>query len=364
MQQYIVGGSVRDVLLGVEPKDIDYVWTGITPQYLVDMGFQQVGADFPVFLDKNGDQHALARIERKVGVGYNGFECVFDTSITIEDDLMRRDLTINSMAVRIEDWETFKITKCKELLVDPYNGFDDLRLGYLTHTSEAFAEDPVRVLRTARFAARYNFTISASTLELMKNIAPELNHVPTERIWAEFEKGLMEKHPLKMMKTLEQCAWEVDVLQPFLCFNEKALERCDDTIPLECRFVLIAYDFEAHDYGRLSIPNRCSKLNDLYHQVHQLIWNYKILESEDKLKLFTLTRSFNTDQNLELVFKVISVHTLFTKGRTDLDQIRNDLKKLRMIDLSELTKNVPNSKQIQEIIMNVRLQVLEQDKNK
>lgn len=362
MQQYIVGGSIRDVLLGLEPKDIDYVWTGATPDDMTTRGFVQVGADFPVFLDSKGDQHALARIERKVGTGYNGFECTFAPSITIEDDLMRRDLTINSMAVKIEDWDQYCITKDQSLVIDPFNGIQDLKYGYLTHTSAAFAEDPIRILRTARFAARYGFTISSDTLELMKNIAPELNHVSTERIWAEFAKGLMEKHPSKMMKALYVCASEVNILQPYLYFHEDVLDRCDASIPLECRFVLIGYDFRLDDYERLSIPNNCSRLNILYRQVKPLLWNYELLSNEDKIKLFTLTRSFNDDHTLELIFKIMSVHRCFNTNLVDM--IKRDLQILKQLDLTELTKGIKNGKDIQDIIFKSRISVLEENCHK
>ena len=146
MKIYMVGGCVRDMILGREPEDIDYVVVGSTPEEMLEKGYTQVGATFPVFL-KCSEEYALARTERKTGVGYQGFETKHDPTVTLEEDLRRRDLTINSMAQDIND-----------VITDPYGGRADLEAGILRHTSEAFAEDPVRVLRTARFAACLLYT--------------------------------------------------------------------------------------------------------------------------------------------------------------------------------------------------------------
>lgn len=189
MKTYLVGGAVRDTLLGLEPKDKDYVIVGATPEdveSLIAQGFQRVGADFPVFLHPvTGDEYALARIERKVGTGYNGFEAFTSPDLTIEDDLRRRDLTINAMAMDLESGE----------IIDPFGGQEDLKNGVLRHVSEAFAEDPLRVLRVARFKARYCFLIDHTTLHLMHRLVEsgELDHLTRERIWVEIEKLLMEK---------------------------------------------------------------------------------------------------------------------------------------------------------------------------
>ena len=189
MKTYLVGGAVRDTLLGITPKDKDYVIVGATPEdveALLAQGFQRVGADFPVFLHpETGDEYALARIERKVGAGYNAFEAFTSPDLTIEDDLRRRDLTINAMAMDLESGE----------IIDPFGGQEDLKNGVLRHVSEAFAEDPLRVLRVARFKARYGFLIDHTTLHLMHRLVEsgELDHLTRERIWVEIEKLLMEK---------------------------------------------------------------------------------------------------------------------------------------------------------------------------
>lgn len=194
MQIFRVGGFVRDFLLGLESKDIDYVVVGATPEEMLAKGFTQVGADFPVFLHpETGDEYALARKERKVAAGYHGFETDFDISVTLEEDLARRDLTINSMAMD-EDGN----------IIDPFNGQQDLKDKILRHTTEAFAEDPLRVLRVARFAARYNFGVANETIDLMREIvkANELQHISNERIVLEFEKAFNEIKPMLFITIL------------------------------------------------------------------------------------------------------------------------------------------------------------------
>ena len=196
---YLVGGAVRDQLLNLPVKDRDWVIVGATPQNLIDLGYQQVGKDFPVFLHpQSKEEYALARTERKSGQGYTGFICDFSAEITLEQDLIRRDLTINAMAQDLQG-----------NLYDPYHGADDLRQRILRHVSPAFVEDPLRVLRVARFAARYHhlgFTIAPETLQLMQTLTQqgELQHLTAERVWAETEKALNEKNPEIYFETLRQ----------------------------------------------------------------------------------------------------------------------------------------------------------------
>jgi tRNA nucleotidyltransferase (CCA-adding enzyme) len=191
---YRVGGSVRDELLQIPSGDDDWVVVGATPEIMVASGFMPVGKDFPVFLHPDThDEYALARTERKHGRGYRGFEFFATPDVTLEDDLRRRDLTINAMA-RAPDGT----------LIDPHGGADDLRAGILRHVSPAFAEDPLRVLRVARFAARFGFAIADGTLALMRDIvaAGELATLSPERVWQELSRGLSEEHPSRMLRAL------------------------------------------------------------------------------------------------------------------------------------------------------------------
>ncbi len=200
MKTYLVGGAVRDRLLGLAIKDRDYVVVGATPQDLLHAGFKPVGRDFPVFLHpQTGAEYALARTERKTGRGYHGFAFDTDPSVTLEDDLRRRDLTINAIA---QDENG--------TLIDPYGGAADLRNGLLRHVSPAFAEDPVRILRVARFAARYadrGFRIANETVRLMLQMVQdgEADQLVPERVWAETRKALSEHRPGAFLRALREC---------------------------------------------------------------------------------------------------------------------------------------------------------------
>ncbi|REH40348.1 tRNA nucleotidyltransferase (CCA-adding enzyme) [Paraperlucidibaca baekdonensis] len=195
---YEVGGAVRDALLGLPVHDIDYVVVGATPDWLLTQGYRQVGQDFPVFLHPNTQaEYALARTERKRGSGYHGFICDFHPEVTLEADLERRDLTINAMAKGDDG-----------AIIDPYGGQRDLRAKVLRHVSPAFAEDPLRVLRVARFAARFaplGFRIADDTLALMHQLSGELATLTPERIWQETERALMSTDPATYVQVLRDC---------------------------------------------------------------------------------------------------------------------------------------------------------------
>ncbi|MDU3996771.1 MAG: multifunctional CCA addition/repair protein [Escherichia coli] len=200
MKIYLVGGAVRDALLGLPVKDRDWVVVGSTPQEMLDAGYQQVGRDFPVFLHpQTHEEYALARTERKSGSGYTGFTCYAAPDVTLEDDLKRRDLTINALA-QDDNGE----------IIDPYNGLGDLQNRLLRHVSPAFGEDPLRVLRVARFAARYahlGFRIADETLALMREMthAGELEHLTPERVWKETESALTTRNPQVFFQVLRDC---------------------------------------------------------------------------------------------------------------------------------------------------------------
>jgi tRNA nucleotidyltransferase (CCA-adding enzyme) len=196
VKAYVVGGAVRDELLGLPVRDRDHVVVGATPQEMVRLGYKPVGKDFPVFLHPaTHEEHALARTERKSGPGYKGFTVHAAPEVTLEDDLRRRDLTINAIA-KAEDGT----------LIDPFGGRKDLERRVLRHVSEAFAEDPVRILRVARFAARFAFDVAPETLLLMKKMVAsgEADALVPERVWQEFAKGLGEPHAPRMFEVLKE----------------------------------------------------------------------------------------------------------------------------------------------------------------
>jgi tRNA nucleotidyltransferase (CCA-adding enzyme) len=200
MKTYLVGGAVRDEILGYPFKEKDWVVVGASVDDMISAGYRQVGKDFPVFLHpETKEEHALARTERKTAAGYKGFDVHATPEVTLEDDLLRRDLTINAIA-KDESGE----------YIDPYNGIDDIKNKILRHVSDAFAEDPVRILRIARFMARYaylGFTIASDTMNLMKKMvaAGEVDALVPERVWQEMEKALTEQTPTEFITTLREC---------------------------------------------------------------------------------------------------------------------------------------------------------------
>ena len=207
MQTYLVGGAVRDALLGLEVKDRDWVVVGATPELMLQQGFVPVGKDFPVFLHPTThEEFALARTERKTAPGYHGFQFHAAADVTLEQDLARRDLTINAIAV---------VDLASAELIDPYGGQQDLKRKVLRHVTQAFREDPVRILRVARFSARFtDFHVAPETLQLMRDMVAhgEVDHLVAERVWQELARGLMEKQPSRMFELLRECGALVRLL--------------------------------------------------------------------------------------------------------------------------------------------------------
>ncbi len=250
---YCVGGAVRDRLLGLPIKDHDWVVVGSTPEQMTAHGFKPVGSDFPVFLHpKTHEEYALARTERKVAQGYKGFTVYASPYVTLEQDLSRRDFTVNAIAQDSDG-----------NLIDPHHGQADLKAGVLRHVSEAFAEDPVRILRAARFVARFNFSIAPETLALMRAMVDngEVDALVAERVWQELARGLMEKNPSRFFTILRDCGAlkkimpEVDALfgvpqpekhHPEIDCGIHTMLVLDDTAqhnyPLEVRFAALTHD--------------------------------------------------------------------------------------------------------------------------
>ena len=209
MQIYMVGGAVRDRLLGLPVQDHDWVVVGATPEQMVAQGYLPVGKDFPVFLHPDSrEEYALARTERKSGRGYRGFTVFTSPDVTLEEDLARRDLTINSIAA-LADWTGASGQNgLNPGLIDPFGGQRDLQAKVLRHVTDAFREDPVRILRLARFAARFHdFSIAPETMALLREMVAdgEADHLVPERVWQELSRGLMEAHPARMFEVLREC---------------------------------------------------------------------------------------------------------------------------------------------------------------
>ncbi|OAT34647.1 tRNA nucleotidyltransferase [Buttiauxella brennerae ATCC 51605] len=336
MKIYLVGGAVRDGLLRLPVKDKDWVVVGATPQEMLDAGYQQVGKDFPVFLHpKSREEYALARTERKSGQGYTGFTCYAAPDVTLEQDLLRRDLTINAIA-QDEHGE----------FIDPYNGRADIEKRLLRHVSPAFNEDPLRVLRIARFAARYahlNFQIAPETQALMSAMAAngELEHLTPERVWKETENALTSRNPQVYFDVLRKCG-ALKVLFPEIdaLFGVPAPEKWHPEIDtgihvlmtlaiaaqlspeVDVRFATLCHDLgkgltpkefwpRHHGHGpagvklveqlcqRMRVPNEIRDLARLVAEYHDLIHTMSILQPKTIIKLFDAIDAWRKPQRVE-----------------------------------------------------------------
>lgn len=340
VEVYSVGGAVRDAMLGRDVVDRDWVITGATPEMLVASGYTPVGRDFPVFLHpQTHEEYALARTERKHGVGYRGFEFFASPDVTVEQDLARRDLTINAMA-RAEDGT----------LIDPFDGAGDLARGVLRHVSSAFAEDPLRVLRVARFAARFGFRVAPGTQALMKKIVAsgELGTLAPERVWVETAKGLMEGDPFRMLQVLARCG-ALAVLMPevdarmrdsaarralrgtlaYAVAHGFALDRRYALLPCDLaglvrpaaaaasaqRSALRAVDALSL---RLKVPVECRDLARLSVQSVGPVFAAQALTPAQWLALLSTTDALRRPERLAGVLDVCAaVHASCTRGRSD-----------------------------------------------
>lgn len=387
MQVYLVGGAVRDYVLAREVTENDYVVVGATPEQMLELGFSQVGADFPVFLHpKTHDEYALARTERKSGNGYLGFNVHADTAVTLEEDLVRRDLTINAMAIEVNGLfdSGFKRGKFDARdIIDPYGGLADIEQKKLRHVSAAFAEDPVRVLRLARFASRYaplGFTVDESTTKLTSQMkaAGELNHLVAERVWSETSKALTQAWSDIYFDTLYQLN-VLDVIMPKLCQvsndNPKqwqlmlsalrmAGEQQADNI---MKFALVATCFKSDQQHNsrtteylefcqgLKVPKNAERLGLFILEHFDELQNFDHLTADRLFALLRLSGSLKDTSLLEQALKVVHLYQR-VKQTALLTTIKTQLTQISAKDVaSELT-----GKQIGEAIDKLRLQKLEE----
>ena len=312
MQVYLVGGAVRDALMGLATQDHDWVVVGATPKQLLDQGYTPVGQDFPVFLHpRTKDEYALARTERSTGPGYKAFAVVASPEVTLEEDLGRRDLTINSIAVHaysVRADGTFDT----ENLCDPYGGQRDIANKVLRHTTQAFTEDPVRILRLARFAARFNdFTVAPETLALTRHMVGQgdVDHLVAERVWQELARGLMDKQPSRMFAVLRDCGAlehllpELDRLWAVPQSKEQHPEvatglhrmrvldlAAHQGAPLSVRFATLTLDLgkdtALRDISqRLRVPTECTELAQVVAREHGNIHRCASLSPDATLHL-------------------------------------------------------------------------------
>lgn len=303
MKIYLVGGAVRDKLLGLPIKERDWVVVGATPKQMLELGYRQVGKEFPVFLHpKTNEEYALARIERKYQPGYKGF--TFDTSpdVTLEADLQRRDLTINAMAESEEG-----------TLIDPYHGKEDLDRRVLRHVSLAFSEDPVRILRVGRFLARYaefGFHVAPETITLMRNmvVAGEVDALVAERVWKELDRALGEKNPDKFFTVLGECA-ALPILFPDVKINGDGMQAlqaaAQSTTSSVIRFAALLHDLPTKKYAvaelcnRYRAPNEYRELAVLTTEHHQEAFKAATFSAEKILKLLYVLDVFRREERFK-----------------------------------------------------------------
>ncbi len=275
MKTYLVGGAVRDALMGLPVQDRDWVVVGATPQMLLDQGYLQVGQDFPVFLHpQTKEEYALARTERNTAPGYRGFAVYAAPDVTLEDDLARRDLTINSIAVPSEFAGATGQFCLSDTVVDPYGGRRDISHKVLRHVTPAFREDPVRILRLARFAARFtDFTVASETLALLRDMvdAGDVDHLVAERVWQELSRGLMESKPSRMFAVLQDCGALVRLLPELTSGADAVMPLVDLAAqrhaPLAVRFACLVHRLQRPQTeaacARLRVPVDCKELAEV-----------------------------------------------------------------------------------------------------
>jgi tRNA nucleotidyltransferase (CCA-adding enzyme) len=337
MQVYLVGGAVRDELLGLPVREKDYVVVGATPDELIARGFKPVGKDFPVFLHpETHEEYALARTERKSGKGYKGFTVYASPDVSLEEDLKRRDLTINAMA-RAADGS----------IIDPFKGRQDLAKGILRHVSEAFAEDPVRILRVARFAARFGFKVDEGTMQLMRAMVDsgEADALVPERVWQEFSKGLMEEHPERMLAVLKDCGLQQKLLPRI------DLSRRHYAGSLPVRYALMTWPLSASEThainDRLKVPNIVDDVADLAARFRDRLSRGKHTP-EELLEILKGTDAFRRPERFGELLEAARM------SGVDIVPFERALKAASAVDAGEIAARAPSKAEIGRLVDDAR----------
>lgn len=397
MKVYAVGGAVRDELLGLPVKDRDHVVVGCTPEEMASRGFRPVGKDFPVFLHpQTHEEYALARTERKTARGYKGFEIYTSPEVTLQDDLARRDLTINAIA-KDENGN----------IIDPFGGIADLEAGILRHISPAFPEDPVRVLRVARFSARFGFRIAPETLALMNEMVHngEVEALVAERVWQEVARGLMERKPSRMFYVLKECGAlarilpEIDALfgvpqsplhHPEIDTGLHVMLVLDHAAshdyPLDVRFAALMHDLGKgvtpteewpHHSGheekgiglvrdlcaRLRVPNECRDLALISTHYHGMAHNALKLDAEGIFELLQGTDAFRKPDRFESFLLACIADFRGRPGYGELpylqaDRLKSALQAALMVDAGLVAKTASTPMEIREKVARARIMAI------
>jgi tRNA nucleotidyltransferase (CCA-adding enzyme) len=362
MQIYLVGGAIRDKLLGLDVQDRDWVVVNASPELLIEKGFIPIGKDFPVFLHpQTKEEYALARTERKSGYGYKGFTFYTGADVSIEEDLARRDLTINAIA----ETDTGKF-------IDPFNGIKDINQRVLRHVSSAFIEDPVRLLRIARFRATlssFNFTIAQSTLTLMQKMTTngEVNHLVAERVWVELEKALSAVNPSLFFITLIECG-AIDIVIPY--FSHLVIDNMTNLIAISKRnnntIVKFASLFVGHNDNLvakkkyLTVLINKLRIPKAYAEVAKIVLNYSLqlssesIEAEQLTKILTTIDAFRRPARLQLIIQAIT--SLITNSH--INRLQLIISSCANINVDDIIQQGYKNKQISEQIYSLRVAII------
>ncbi len=350
---YLVGGGVRDALLGLAVADRDWVVVGATPAQMLAAGFLQVGRDFPVFLHPTTkEEYALARTERKQGHGHHGFVVHAAPDVTLEQDLARRDLTINAMAQAADG-----------ALIDPYGGQRDLRDKVFRHVSPAFAEDPLRVLRLARFAARFpEFTVAPETVALAKTLRDELSTLSHERVWQELARGLIATAPARALQVLlETDAWPVvlaEVPSAQLTTLTSALTQVEASVADRFAVLALACESAAHAQAlaeRLKVPKECAELADTAFRCRAALATYPTSSPMERVEFFVRTDAFRRGERFVHALRVANVWQSHFSASEPL--ILADWRAACAVDVGAVAANVPAAN-IKSAVLAARAQAI------
>jgi len=385
MEIYLVGGAVRDRILGLPIKEKDWCVVGSSPEEMKKRGFQSVGKDFPVFLHpETKEEYALARTERKIKPGYHGFDFNTSKNVTLLEDLKRRDLSINAMAIDKND-----------NLIDPYNGLDDINQKKLRHVSKAFDEDPVRVLRTAKFAARFyqlGFSVHADTQKIMKSISDdgELDHLVSDRVWKEMEQALSGNDPHVFFITLQNCGALIKLF-PELYINKdtkikhgfSALKKiANHSYDPAINFSIFIYDIERAKTSdddemqinfqktldsfkkRLPIPRRFSEVSSIFIKYKNILDQAESLEAKSILELLEDSDAFRRTERFNTVLDAYSILDTEKKNQNMFKRIAKIIVACNNVQTKKIIYDETNPRKIREKISQERIRLISREINK
>ena len=385
MEVYLVGGAVRDRFLGLPIKEKDWCVVGSSPEEMKKRGFQSVGKDFPVFLHpETKEEYALARTERKIKPGYHGFDFNTSKNVTLLEDLKRRDLTINAMAIDSND-----------NLIDPYNGLDDINQKKLRHVSKAFDEDPVRVLRTAKFAARFyqlGFSVHADTQKIMKSISDdgELDHLVSDRVWKEMEQALSGNDPHVFFSTLQNCGALIRLF-PELYINKdakikhgfSALKKiANHSYDPAINFSIFIYDIERAKTSdddeiqinfqktldslkkRLPIPRRFSEVSSIFIKYKNILDQAESIEAKSILELLEDSDAFRRTERFNTVLDAYSILDNDKKNQKMFKKIAKIIVVCNNVQTKKIINDETNPIKIREKISQERIRLISREINK